>query len=295
VNQLTILPMAFVMVAGPQILSAIFLATSKNWQRNTAAYLAGAALSITLIVSIAYLLSSGAPREGGSNDTVNAIILVLLLAAMVHVFLARKTSAPPKWMGRLQTASPRFSFRLGFLLLGCSQPTSSPRLPWAPTCPATAIPDGTCFPSCCSRCCLCAAGAPRARVRQTGAGLPSQGMRLDECQFVARQRDRARVLHRHHHQQPGGVTGHPLPCHPVRRSCAGLRPTRPKRDRRVRAACERGGRARSTWSSSGMRPARMCFHPRSSATLSSRIMASATAVAGSSTNVVNANVSSTTT
>jgi hypothetical protein len=25
---------------------------------------------------------------------------------------------PPKWMGRLQTASPRFSFRLGFLLLG---------------------------------------------------------------------------------------------------------------------------------------------------------------------------------
>jgi hypothetical protein len=110
--------MAFVMIAGPQILSAIFLATSKNWQRNTAAYLAGAALSITLIVSIAYLASSGAPRQGGSNDTVNVIILVLLLAAMVHVFLTRKTAEPPKWMGRLQTASPRFSFRLGFLLLG---------------------------------------------------------------------------------------------------------------------------------------------------------------------------------
>jgi hypothetical protein len=110
--------MAFVMIAGPQILSAIFLATSEKWQQNTAAYLAGAALSITLIVSLAYLASSGVPREGGSNDTLDIIVLVLLVAAGVHVFLTRKTAEPPKWMGKLQTASPRFSFRLGFLLLG---------------------------------------------------------------------------------------------------------------------------------------------------------------------------------
>jgi Sap, sulfolipid-1-addressing protein len=110
--------MAFVMIAGPQILSAIFLATSQHWQRNTAAYLAGAALSITLVVSLAYLLSPGAPREGGSNQTVNVIVLVLLLAAMVHVFLARKQSEPPKWMGKLETASPRLAFSLGFMLLG---------------------------------------------------------------------------------------------------------------------------------------------------------------------------------
>ena len=116
-NQLNILPMAFVMIAGPQILSAIFLATSEHWQRNTAAYLAGATLSITLVVSLAYLLSSGATREGPS-DTVYVIVLVLLVAAMVHVFLARKTAEPPKWMGKLQTASPRSSFTLGFLLLG---------------------------------------------------------------------------------------------------------------------------------------------------------------------------------
>jgi small neutral amino acid transporter SnatA (MarC family) len=48
-----LLPMAFVMIAGPQILTAIFLATSENRGGNSAAFLAGAALSITGIVTIA--------------------------------------------------------------------------------------------------------------------------------------------------------------------------------------------------------------------------------------------------
>ena len=117
-NLLKILPLAFVMVAGPQILSAIFLATSEAWRRNTMAYVTGAAISITIVASIAYLASSGAPRKGGSNPVVNIIVLVLLVAAMVHTFITRKTSEPPKWMGRLQTARPGFSFKLGFLLLG---------------------------------------------------------------------------------------------------------------------------------------------------------------------------------
>jgi Sap, sulfolipid-1-addressing protein len=36
----------------------------------------------------------------------------------VYVFLKRKTSEPPKWMGKLQTATPKFAFTLGLLLLG---------------------------------------------------------------------------------------------------------------------------------------------------------------------------------
>ena len=117
-NFLTLIPMAFVMIAGPQILSAIFLATSENWQRNSAAYIFGASLSITLIVTIAYLVGGGGSGGGPSSDTLYVIVLVLLLAAAVHTYLKRKESEPPKWMGKLQTASPRFSFRLGFLLLG---------------------------------------------------------------------------------------------------------------------------------------------------------------------------------
>ena len=110
--------MAFVMIAGPQFLSAIFLATSENWRRNSAAYLAGAALSVTAIVTIAYFVGSGVSDAGASNDTLYIVVLVLLVAAALRTFLKRKEAEPPKWMGKLQTASPRFSFRLGFLLLG---------------------------------------------------------------------------------------------------------------------------------------------------------------------------------
>ncbi len=116
-NIATILPLAFVMIAGPQILSAIFLATSENWGRNSAAFLAGAALSITVFVTIAYWVGRGI-NSGGGDDTLDIIVLVLLVAAGGNVFRTRKTAEPPKWMGRLQEATPKLSFGLGFLLLG---------------------------------------------------------------------------------------------------------------------------------------------------------------------------------
>jgi Sap, sulfolipid-1-addressing protein len=117
-NLLKVLPLAFVMVAGPQIISPIFLATSENWRRNSVAYVTGAALSITLVVTAAFLLSSGASDQGASNTAIDWVILALLLVAAVYVFHSRDQQEPPKWMGKLQTADPKFSFRLGFLLLG---------------------------------------------------------------------------------------------------------------------------------------------------------------------------------
>ncbi|MFA9416036.1 GAP family protein [Natrinema sp. HArc-T2] len=115
---LEVLPLVFVMVAGPQILSAIFLATSDDWRRNSAAFVAGAAISISLVVTIAYGLSAGVTDQGESNTTLSAIVLVALVLAMGHTYRTRETSEPPRWMGALQTATPRFSFRLGFLLMG---------------------------------------------------------------------------------------------------------------------------------------------------------------------------------
>lgn len=112
-----VLPLAFVMIAGPQIISAVFLATSDRWRGNSAAYVLGAALSISIVVSVAYLGISGVSERDG-NDTVDIVLIALLAFLMVHTFRTRKTAEPPKWMGRLQTASPKLSFRLGFLLLG---------------------------------------------------------------------------------------------------------------------------------------------------------------------------------
>jgi len=117
VNWAKVLPMCFVMIAGPQILSAIFLATSENWRRTSLAYVFGASLSITLFVTVAYFFVDGV-TSGSENDTIYWIVLGLLVIAAIHVYLSRETAEPPKWMGKLQTATPKFSFRLGFLLLG---------------------------------------------------------------------------------------------------------------------------------------------------------------------------------
>jgi hypothetical protein len=118
VNLVKMVPMAFVMIAGPQILSAIFLVTSENWRRNSLAYLVGASLSITAIVSIAFFLEIGVANGGVSKDWIYVVLLVLLVYAAWHTYAKRKESEPPKWMGRLQSATRGFSFKLGFLLLG---------------------------------------------------------------------------------------------------------------------------------------------------------------------------------
>ncbi|HEY7629788.1 MAG TPA: GAP family protein [Thermoleophilaceae bacterium] len=112
------IPLAFVMIAGPQILSAIFLATSERWHSDSVAFVAGAAISITAIVTAAFFLSHGATKQGASGNTLDIIFMVLLVAAGVHTFLTRKTSKPPKWMGKLEEAKPKGAFKLGFLLLG---------------------------------------------------------------------------------------------------------------------------------------------------------------------------------
>ncbi|GAB3688551.1 hypothetical protein GCM10028857_22830 [Salinarchaeum chitinilyticum] len=115
---LHVLPLAVVMIAGPQFLSAIFLATSERWRANSLAYVAGAAISISAVVTVAYLLSDGAVDRTGASGPLDLVILALLLLAMLYVYLHREGSEPPGWMGRLATATPRFSFALGASLLG---------------------------------------------------------------------------------------------------------------------------------------------------------------------------------
>ena len=121
-SQPAILPLAVVMIAGPQILSAIFLATGEGARRNSLAYIAGVASANTLGVSIAFFVAKALGANTNSsgtssgNHTVDLIIVGLLLVLLVRVFLNRANMQPPKWMGRLQTATPAFALGLGFLL-----------------------------------------------------------------------------------------------------------------------------------------------------------------------------------
>jgi hypothetical protein len=125
VSLLDVLPLAVVMVSGPQILSAFFLATSDDWRANSAAYVLGAGLSIGLVVGVAYLLgdrletgNGGALLGATGRQILLVAVLVFLLYAAIETYRKRTVSEPPQWMGKLSTATPGLSFRLGFLLLG---------------------------------------------------------------------------------------------------------------------------------------------------------------------------------
>jgi predicted membrane channel-forming protein YqfA (hemolysin III family) len=122
VDAAKILPLAFVMVAGPQIISAFFFATAESWSKISAAYVFGAALSITAVVSVAYLVAKGATSSSEESSsgltTVDYVVLALLLFAAIRTFAKRGESEPPKWMGKLQAATPKTALVLGFLLLG---------------------------------------------------------------------------------------------------------------------------------------------------------------------------------
>lgn len=121
---LSAIPLALVMVCGPQIVSAIFLATSGHWGRNSASFLAGAAISVTLVITIVYVITrqagkaAAASHHGPVQKWTDIGVAVLLLVLAVIVFRGRKKSEPPRWMGKLENASAWRSFTLGFLLLG---------------------------------------------------------------------------------------------------------------------------------------------------------------------------------
>ena len=113
---LTILPMAVVMSAGPQIVTATFLATSRDAKRNSLAFLAGVALATTIGVTVFFLLGSGiSGREDSGKDWLDWVIIALLVLLALRVFMKRDETEPPKWMGRLQRADARFAARIGLM------------------------------------------------------------------------------------------------------------------------------------------------------------------------------------
>jgi hypothetical protein len=119
-SQLQVLPLALIMVMGPQILTAIFLVTSKEPVKNSVAMLIGVVVAACLSVAIWYGLVKALginPPEDDGPTTVDYIVAGLLALAAIHVFRGRGTAEVPKWMSALQEAKPRRALSLGFLLI----------------------------------------------------------------------------------------------------------------------------------------------------------------------------------
>jgi Sap, sulfolipid-1-addressing protein len=113
----TVLPMAVVMSAGPQFVTATFLATSHNARRNSLAFLAGVGAATTIGVTIFFLVGSGLTgTKDEGKSWLDWLIVALLIILIVWVFLKRDETEPPKWMGRLERADAPFAAKIGFLL-----------------------------------------------------------------------------------------------------------------------------------------------------------------------------------
>ena len=121
-----IVPLAITMMAGPQIMSAIIFVTLDRAVRMSLAFVAGAAIGVTVGVVVAKGLATllGVNTSiGDSSDpsTLGKVIqiglVLLLIAAAIRNFVKRKTIEPPKWLGALEEADARRAFTLGLLLL----------------------------------------------------------------------------------------------------------------------------------------------------------------------------------
>lgn len=119
-TQLQIGPLALIMVMGPQILTSIFLVTSREPVKNSIAMLIGVVLaaSLSLLIWFGIVKAIGIdPKEGGGPTTADWIVAGLLALAAIHTFRGRHTASVPKWMSALQKAEPRRALTLGFLLI----------------------------------------------------------------------------------------------------------------------------------------------------------------------------------
>jgi hypothetical protein len=119
---LAIIPLAFVIIVGPPIVASVLIATSRDWAKNSLAYICGAAVSATAVASITFLAAHGAKTASSdphkANHVIDWVILALMAVLSARVFVKRKTTQPPKWMARLQGATLTLAFLLGLALLG---------------------------------------------------------------------------------------------------------------------------------------------------------------------------------
>ncbi|MEU7586402.1 GAP family protein [Micromonospora sp. NPDC049230] len=203
-NFLTVLPLAVVMVAGTQLVVAVFLASSDRPRAASLGFLAGAGLLVTAGVTVSWLLTrwvgglaADASAVAGSVDrgpAIDLVVLALLVGLAVLVWVRRDRSGPPRWLGGIEHADPRTALRLGALLfvltptddltmaaVGAS--VARHNLPWWHLVPFVLL-----------TVLLRPAAAGVAVARGPGGADPDPDAGVGRGARLDRQRDRARVL-----------------------------------------------------------------------------------------------------
>ncbi len=119
-----ILPLAFTMLAGPQIITAIILVTAKRAIKSSLAYILGVALAASFGIGIFYEIAKAFHLQLSTNSgpttfekTLQTIIIVLLFLAAFKTYFNRAKVTLPKWMGKLENATPGTAFKTALILI----------------------------------------------------------------------------------------------------------------------------------------------------------------------------------
>ncbi len=119
-EQLQILPLCLIMVMGPQILTAIFLVTSRQVTKNSLVMILGVLLAASLSLTLWSVVVRAAgldPSQSDGPSTADYVVSGLLALLAIRVWTTRGQAEVPKWMSALQEADPKRAFSLGFLLI----------------------------------------------------------------------------------------------------------------------------------------------------------------------------------
>lgn len=123
-ENLQVIPMAIIMMLGPQILSALFILTGKNRVRASLSYIfsifCAATLGTVFIMLVIDLLNLRVPSETEPSQIIMPIkyALVGLLGFGIYKnYRDRNKKITPRWMKVIMAGDVKDNFRLGFFLV----------------------------------------------------------------------------------------------------------------------------------------------------------------------------------
>lgn len=123
-ENIQVIPMATIMMLGPQILSAMFILTGKNRIKASLAYIlsifCAATLGTLALMLIVDIFNLGIPRDSGPSTLVTMVkyaVVALLAFGIYKNYRDRNKKITPKWMKVIMAGKPKDNFKLGFFLV----------------------------------------------------------------------------------------------------------------------------------------------------------------------------------